>query len=427
MFRSLANASSDVLVAPLPSLPGTFVSNNKALAKTLRGFQDVSTAPRSQITSSPTVSTTAKKTPQHTKDNGLNTIPSTSAAKSFKLYSSNQDNDIEKWIKDNLPSYERPEKRVSSIISLSSASSCEMYTDSDMSDEQPEIDVEAFRHALPKSTHKVIHIIMRKFEVSLRMAAFMQCNGGSTSNASSTSGTKPQQSTRKVSQHIGKRKLGSDDNFPPNDEEEDNSHKRRCGSLVTIESSDTSTRFACPFYKHEPHRFRNRRTCPGPGWHTVHRMKEHLYRAHAQSIYCPRCYAMFDADIDLSNHLRSAQCQVSAPQPIEGIDRETLKALRKRSPAFRLEEDKWRDVYHHLFPDVALENIPSPCTYIDTHYIHNLTIHSLQRRFPHRRIAPLPPLPASPRTTRTRQHSDAPSRPRRTTSVATSCKHNSPM
>jgi hypothetical protein len=70
---------------------------------------------------------------------------------------------------------------------------------------------------------------------------------------------------------------------------------------------------------------------------------------------------MFDADVDLSNHLRSAQCPVTEPQPIEGIDRETLKALRKRSPALRLEEDKWRDVYHLLFPEVALEDIPSPC------------------------------------------------------------------
>jgi hypothetical protein len=362
-LSSLANASLDVLIAPIPSLPVTFIANNKALVKTLRGFQDVSTLPRLQITSSPTnVSTAAKKNLQHNQNNGFNTTP-TVAGQNIEPGLSEQDNDIEKWIRDNLP-HKRPDKRVASITSLSSTSSCEMYTDSDMSDEQQGTKVDFSRPALPRSTHKIIDFIMRKLEVNLRFAALMQCNGGNTSNASSINAPRSQQSNRKPSQRAGKRKLGSDDTFPPNndeDDEENSPNKRRRGSLATLESSDTSSRFACPFYKHEPLRFCNRRTCPGPGWPTVHRMKEHLYRAHAQSIYCPRCYATFDTDTDLSTHLRSAQCSVSAPQSIEGIDRETLKALHKRSPAFRLEEDKWRDVYRHLFPDVEIEDIPSPC------------------------------------------------------------------
>lgn len=89
--------------------------------------------------------------------------------------------------------------------------------------------------------------------------------------------------------------------------------------------------------------------------------REHLYRSHAQPIFCPRCYTMFDADSDLSNHLRSDPCSISQAQPIEGIDRETLKVLRKRSPPLRLEEDKWRDTYQLLFPDVSNDDIPSPC------------------------------------------------------------------
>jgi hypothetical protein len=370
IFSSLANTSSDVLIAPLPSLKVTFVSNNKALVKTLRDFQEGPTLPRSQITSSPTItSTTGKKTLQQSQDYELNTKP-TFAVQNFEQGLREQDNDIEKWINHNLP--QRPDKRVTSITSLSSASSCEMYTDSDMSDEQHEADIDAPRYVVPKSTNKVIDIIMRKIEVNLLLATFRQCAGGRTSSASSNHGSKTQQNSRKASQHTGKRKLGTDDNITPNDDEEDNSNKRRRGSLATTSSSDIGIRFACPFYKHEPHRFRNRRTCPGPGWPTVHRMKEHLYRAHAQSIYCPRCYTMFDTDTDLSLHLRSAQCQVSDPQPIEGIDRETLKALHKRSPSFRLEEDKWRDVYRLLFPDVEEQDVPSPCTctpYISTRFL----------------------------------------------------------
>lgn len=281
--------------------------------------------------------------------------------------SSSQDGEIEKWIKDNLPSYNRPDKRVPSIVSLSSATSCEMYTDTDMSEDEHKIHIEAPQPSLTQATMKTIDIIMRKIELHLRYAAYMQCNGGKTSNTPTNNNpSSSQQGSRKASQSSGKRKSRSDDNTtPPNDDQDDNApNKRRRGSQATISSSELVTRFACPFYKHDPSRFRSRRTCPGPGWLTVHRMKEHLYRAHCQSIYCPRCYGTFDAESDLANHLRSAQCSVNEPQPIEGIDRETLKVLRKRSPAFRLEEDKWRDVYLLLFPEVEEEDIPSPCAYL---------------------------------------------------------------
>lgn len=59
-------------------------------------------------------------------------------------------------------------------------------------------------------------------------------------------------------------------------------------------------------------------------------------------------------------HLRSNPCQILAPQPIEGIDQEALTCLRKRSPALRLEEDKWRNTYQILFRSVLDADIPSP-------------------------------------------------------------------
>ncbi|KAH6216553.1 hypothetical protein HBI42_126390 [Parastagonospora nodorum] len=278
------------------------------------------------------------------------------------------DDDIEEWIRDNLPSHNRPEQRVSSIVSLSSATSYEMYTDTDMSDDEHHITSSAPRCTLPGPTVKTINLIMRKVESHSRGVA-LQCNGGNASTAASGNESSTQRGTRRVSQDSGKRKTRYDEEPYHNDDGEGDKeipNKRRRGSLATIGSSERGAKFACPFYKHEPHRFRARRTCPGPGWPTVHRMKEHLYRAHAQLVYCPRCYATFDADMDLSSHLRSAHCLVSEPQSIEGIDRETLKSLRKRSPVFRPEEDKWRDVYHVLFPDVDLEDIPSPFYDADT-------------------------------------------------------------
>jgi uncharacterized C2H2 Zn-finger protein len=360
-----ADTSLDIFLAPLPSLVTPFVRGSTVSTKLCGDFQTPKRLRRANITSHPLVTGTTS---------GINQYFGTSAeaSKSDADYNPHshsqtqsnlaaQDEEIEKWIKDNLPSHNRPKERVLSITSISSASSCDMYTATDPSEDEHEVHDHGARLRLTRSAIKTIEVIVKKVEVNLRYSAFLQCNGGNSCTTARSRTSFSHQSDRKASQSAGKRKSRSDDHPPPNEDEDEGPNKRRRGSLATISNSDTWSRFACPFFKHEPNRYRNRRTCPGPGWPTVHRMKEHLYRAHAQSIYCPRCYTMFDTDTDLSNHLRSAHCHVSAPQPIEGIDRETLKALRKRSPALRLEEDKWRDVYHLLFPHVAVGDTPSPC------------------------------------------------------------------
>lgn len=246
-----------------------------------------------------------------------------------------------------------------------------MYTITDDSDDERDVELDVHPTALSKATLKTIELIMRKVELNLGYMAYVQCASGGTSRGQGAS-TGTSRSSRGSSQHSGgKRKSRSDDNPPPDDLDGDGSNKRRRVSITTTtEDSESGPRFACPFYKHDPNRYRSRRTCPGPGWPTVHRMKEHLYRSHAQPIFCPRCYAIFDSDSEFSTHLRSNPCEISVPQPIEGIDRETLNRLRKRSPALRLEEDKWRDTYQLLFPDVADSDIPSPCTYMQANIRH---------------------------------------------------------
>lgn len=89
--------------------------------------------------------------------------------------------------------------------------------------------------------------------------------------------------------------------------------------------------------------------------------REHLYRAHAEPIQCPRCYIAVETDADLRNHTRGEQCSVAEPQIMEGITRDQLRTLRKRAAPCRLEEDKWMDVYQLLFPDVLEADVPSPC------------------------------------------------------------------
>ncbi|KAF2797275.1 hypothetical protein K505DRAFT_334452 [Melanomma pulvis-pyrius CBS 109.77] len=267
---------------------------------------------------------------------------------------------VELWIDESIPSHRRPEERVLSIVSLSSTSSADMYSVTEDSDEEEASELGP--SILSKATLKTIELIMRKIEVNLAYAAYIQCAGGQTSRGHSGTGEVSRNTGRGTGQGGagGKRKSRTDESTPSSNPDDDGPTKRRRVSIATTEDSETGPRFACPFYKHDPDRYRHRRTCPGPGWPTVHRMKEHLYRAHAKPILCPRCYTMFDSDNELAVHLRSNPCLISAPQPIDGIDRETLIGLRKRSPALRLEEDKWRDAYRLLFPDVDSADIPSP-------------------------------------------------------------------
>jgi hypothetical protein len=52
---------------------------------------------------------------------------------------------------------------------------------------------------------------------------------------------------------------------------EETEHKSRNKKRSTKASN--SPRFACPFYKHNPERYEAARSCCGPGWATVHRLK----------------------------------------------------------------------------------------------------------------------------------------------------------
>ncbi|RMZ67253.1 Nicotinate-nucleotide diphosphorylase [Pyrenophora seminiperda CCB06] len=351
----------DVLAAPLSCVPGILVNNNSTAWKIYSSSCGPQSAHRHSITCNPSLIVQSRITPQFQPSvaAALETAIKPSHRQALDCQTSPQGEDIEKWIGDNLPA-RRPDKRVLSITSLSSTSSCDMYTNTDVSDDE-EHDRELVPAQRQTSTSKIIELIMRKVEVSLRQAAYNQYTGSSSAHSRARAAPSSGQNSRKTSvSTVSKRKFRQEGSPPPEDDDEDGPNKRRRGSGTSIDGSETGARFACPYYKHDPDGYRNRRTCPGPGWATVHRMKEHLYRSHSQPIVCPICYATFKSDKEQSNHVRLQACQRSSPQTIEGIDRETMWTLRKRTTALRLEEDKWRDVYLVLFPNVPVADIPSP-------------------------------------------------------------------
>jgi len=131
-----------------------------------------------------------------------------------------------------------------------------------------------------------------------------------------------------------------------------------------------AARLACPFFKNNQAKYQSRRTCPGPGWATVHRIKEHLYRSHTLPIRCPRCHEVFGTDREKDEHTARTQRCIEAvmssvdDRSSEGIDatQEKLLRSRKRKHMRQLsEEEKWADMYLILFPDADPTGIPSPC------------------------------------------------------------------
>lgn len=95
-----------------------------------------------------------------------------------------------------------------------------------------------------------------------------------------------------------------------------------------------------------------------------HACREHIYRCHALPIHCFRCHAIFKTDQEHQVHMRTnPPCEVTEERiQLEGFDSSQEKLLRSRKRMQRdiTEEDKWRDVYHILFPADDPAAMPTP-------------------------------------------------------------------
>ncbi|KAM7211105.1 hypothetical protein V8F06_013501 [Rhypophila decipiens] len=129
-----------------------------------------------------------------------------------------------------------------------------------------------------------------------------------------------------------------------------------------LQAGNTSLRrFACPYFKHNPTGHEVARSCAGPGWETIHRVKEHIYRTHGQPRHCLRCGETFSIQRELAAHQRSSQtCELRLFDPLAGFTPEQELALKRKRRAACSEEEKWRHVFKISFPDVAEADIPSP-------------------------------------------------------------------
>ncbi|KAL6919777.1 hypothetical protein ACHAP8_008456 [Fusarium lateritium] len=150
------------------------------------------------------------------------------------------------------------------------------------------------------------------------------------------------------------------------DKDEDSSRRKRDNKRTKTTREDTRPRFACPYHQYDPARFGSERTCCGPGWINISRVKEHLERKHALPPHqCLRCLRRFGEAEALKKHQREKKpCPVKESDGFkrdlsDGYDEEQAKKLkgRPRMPP----TTKWREWYSILFkvkPDSP--EIPSP-------------------------------------------------------------------
>ncbi|RYP13273.1 hypothetical protein DL765_006947 [Monosporascus sp. GIB2] len=119
-------------------------------------------------------------------------------------------------------------------------------------------------------------------------------------------------------------------------------------------------KIACPFMKRHPVEFSTWRTCLGPGFSDINRMKEHLKRRHYREHGCGRCGEHFKTNLLLQQHMRAVKpCPLREIETAMGFITQLQWneiSMKKRGAIL----DRWKEIYIILFPEVEESQIPGP-------------------------------------------------------------------
>ncbi len=106
--------------------------------------------------------------------------------------------------------------------------------------------------------------------------------------------------------------------------------------------------FACPFWKFDPY---SHPRCIACRLGRIRDVKQHLSRQHHPLFYCPRCFRVFDANIELQNHLQADEyCSPAREQHPPFLTTEQSWLLARRSDPKVPAEESWFRIYDMLFP-----------------------------------------------------------------------------
>jgi hypothetical protein len=154
-----------------------------------------------------------------------------------------------------------------------SRSSSRLSAESNSSTEDSEEDSINYP-AVTRRTKILIKNLLRKVEWTFSYSCFMQCagTGQSTSNEQGNIALF-HDSGALLSTSKNKKRSRSERDKDSDDEQDDQQNKRNKLKSTVEPNCPAGPRFACPLFKHDPQRYISYRTCAGPGWPTVHRMK----------------------------------------------------------------------------------------------------------------------------------------------------------
>ncbi|KAF2183845.1 hypothetical protein K469DRAFT_751258 [Zopfia rhizophila CBS 207.26] len=218
--------------------------------------------------------------------------------------------------------------------------------------------------------HSSCYILDRKLsnlrlEFDLESGSFIYTTAtgtsGSSSQTSSPTGNGSQNNSTTQSRNAtNKRLLMNRRKDDPRDDEGRGKRQKQSNSPSDLTESP-ARKFACPFFKHNPREYHQRKSCRGPEGRDIHRLKEHLYRKHRLHP-CPRCLKTFGKPEEVSAHLREVTSCERRDDPIErpeGIDEEKCKLLKQRAGIQNIDGvTKWKMIYQIIFG--VNVNVPSP-------------------------------------------------------------------
>ncbi|GKU11815.1 unnamed protein product, partial [Fusarium langsethiae] len=128
---------------------------------------------------------------------------------------------------------------------------------------------------------------------------------------------------------------------------------------------DPDQRFACPFHKLDPHKYRRCEHYNLTSWPHTH---QHLRRVNVlgsgtkYSSYCPTCRIKFKTREAKHFHVRAKKCQAASMEETGMLLPEEFMKLAKRGRGLS-NEQKWHAAWDELFPFL----VQPPSAYFESH------------------------------------------------------------
>jgi hypothetical protein len=119
----------------------------------------------------------------------------------------------------------------------------------------------------------VAKAVMHEIYVLMKTECHIRSHAGGSSSTPASGISELQTASHTSASTSRQRKRSADNRSPDEDQEEDDQARKRPLKSAGPNFDSSALRFACPFFKHNPEANRKWRSCAGPGWASVHRVK----------------------------------------------------------------------------------------------------------------------------------------------------------